>query len=167
MGKDRFLLGILLAIAALALLAVILFLTRQSWQQGYVADDTPEGVLRNYVLALENKDFQRAYGYLSEGAGKPGYERFRQDFISLQMGISGTSLQIGETQTIEKEAIVAVAVIRGGSGPFEDTYREPGSALLDRDESGAWKIVRMPNPYWGWDWYNPQLIKPVPAVPGD
>jgi len=56
MGKDRFLLGILLAIAALALLAVILFLTRQSGQQGYVADDTPEGVLRNYVLALENKD---------------------------------------------------------------------------------------------------------------
>ena len=166
MKTDRFLLVILGAIGLLVIAALLLFFIRQRGQE-YGPQDTPQGVVRNYVLALENKDFQRAYGYLIEGAGKPTYERFRQDFISLGMEASGASLQIGETQLFEREAIVALVVIRGGGGPFGDVYREPTSALLDRDASGGWKIARMPNPYWGWDWYNPQLIKPAPAVLGD
>jgi len=167
LGKDRFLWGILLGIAALAVLAVILFFARQSGQEGYASEAAPEGVVRNYVLSLEGKDFQRAYAYLGEAEGKPSYERFRQDLMTMQMEASRASLQIGEVQVFEREAVVALVVIRGGGGPFEDTWREQTSALLERDEAGDWKIVRLPTPYWGWDWYNPQLIKPVPAVPGD
>ena len=166
MAKDRFLLIILLIIAALAALAVVLFFVRQG-SQDYASDDTPQGVVRNYVLALEKKDFARAYAYLREGAGKPDFERFRQDFIGRGLDISSVAVQIGETQPSGVDVIVAVVVIRSGGGPFGDVYRESNSALLIKDESGAWKIASMPYPYWGWDWFNPQLQKPAPAVPGD
>lgn len=166
MAKDRFLLIILLTIVALAGLAVALFFVRQG-SQDYASDDTPQNVVRNYVLALEKKDFARAYAYLRQGAGKPDFERFRQDFIGRGLDISNVAIQIGETQPSGKDVIVSVVVIRSGGGPFGDVYRESNSALLVLDESGAWLIASMPYPYWGWDWYNPQLLKPAPAIPGD
>ena len=166
MAKDRFLLIILLTIVALAGLAVALFFVRQG-SQDYASDDTPQNVVRNYVLALEKKDFARAYAYLRQGAGKPDFERFRQDFIGRGLDISNVAVQIGETQPSGKDVIVSVVVIRSGGGPFGDVYRESNSALLVLDESGAWLIASMPYPYWGWDWYNPQLLKPAQAIPGD
>jgi hypothetical protein len=159
LAKDRFLWAIMGAIALLAALAVLLFLQRRG-AQDYTSEDTPQGIVFNYVLALEKKDFQRAYSYLAEGEGKPSYERFRQDLLSFQ---SAASLQISQAQVYEQEAFVELLVIRGGGGPFSDVYREPANALLVRDASGNWKISNMPYPYWGWDWYNPQLIKPVPG----
>ena len=161
MVRDRFLLIVLLVITALAALAVGLFFLRQG-QQDYVSNDTPQGVVRNYVLALEKKDFQRAYGYLREGQGKPEFERFRQDFLARQLDISNTSVRIGETQPSGDDVLVGLVVIRSGGGPFSDVYRESGSAVLTRDAARAWKITSMPYPYWGWDWYNPQLLKPAP-----
>ncbi|HEY5670953.1 MAG TPA: hypothetical protein VIS10_13230 [Anaerolineales bacterium] len=166
MAKDRFLLIILLIIVALAALAVVLFFVRQG-SQDYGSDISPQGVVRNYVLALEKKDFARAYGYLREGAGKPDFERFRQDFIGRELDISSVGVQIGETQPSGKDILVSVVVIRSGGGPFGDVYRESNSALLVLDETGSWKLASMPYPYWGWDWYNPQLQRSVPAVPGD
>ena len=161
MIRDRFLLTILIVIVVLAALAVGLFFLRQG-QQDYVSEDAPQDVIRNYVLALEGKDFQRAYGYLREGQGKPDFERFRQDFLSRQLDISGTAVRIGETQPSGEDVLVALVVIRSGGGPFGDVYRESNSAVLAQDEAGDWKIVSMPYPYWGWDWYNPQLLKPAP-----
>ncbi len=161
MARDRFLLIILLVIVALAALAVGLFFLRQG-QQDYVSDDTPQGVVRNYVLALEKKDFQRAYGYLRDGQGKPDFGRFRQDFLVRQLDLSASAVRIGETQPSGDDVILAVEVIRSGGGPFSDVYRESNSAVLTQNEAGVWKIVSMPYPYWGYDWYNPQLLKPAP-----
>lgn len=161
MIRDRFLLTILIVITALAALAVGLFFLRQG-QQDYVSEDTPQGVIHNYVLALERKDFQRAYGYLRDGQGKPDFERFRQDFLARQLDISGAAIRIGETQPSGEDVIIALVVIRSGGGPFGDVYRESNSAVLTQDEAGDWKIVSMPYPYWGWDWYTPQLMKPAP-----
>ncbi len=147
------------AIALLAALAVVLFFLRQGTQE-YTGEDTPQGVVHNYVLALESRDFQRAYNYLIEGEGKPTYERFRQDLLSFEFA---ASLQIGEAQVFEQEAIVNVTVIRGGGGPFEDVYRDAANAVLVLNDNNEWKISSMPYPYWGWDWFNPQLIKPTPG----
>jgi hypothetical protein len=163
--RDRFLLGILGSIVALALLAVGLFFLRQG-SQDYVSDDTPQGVLRNYVLALEKRDFERAYGYLRQGEGKPDFNRFREDFLARRLDLSGSAVQIGEAQPSGEDALVSLVVIRNGNGPFSDVYREPNTAVLVKDKTGAWKISTMPSPYWGWDWYNPQLMKPT-AAPGD
>ena len=147
------------AIALLAVLAIVLFYFRRGTQE-YTSEETPQGVVHNYVLALENRDFQRAYSYLAEGEGKPSYERFRQDLLSFQFA---ASLQISEAQIFEREAIVNVFVIRAGGGPFGDVYREAANAVLVLDDNKEWKISSMLYPYWGWGWYNPQVIKPAPG----
>jgi len=43
--------------------ALILFFVRNQ-QPAYGAEDTPEGVLYNYAVALQLHDYERAYGYL-------------------------------------------------------------------------------------------------------
>lgn len=156
MKQDRFLIGILVGIVLLVLIAVGLFIARGG-EQEYGLDDTPQGVIRNYVLALEKGDFQRAYGYLYEASDKPNFDQFRQSFLAQRLDTSGTALQIGEVRLTGAEATVDVVVIRGGSGPFNDVYRENTRALLEMDSSSDWKIVNLPYPYWNWDWYTPNM----------
>ena len=57
MKQDKFLTGILIGIGVLIVIALGLFFTRQD-KRDYVADDKPEGVVYNYVLAVVNKDYQ-------------------------------------------------------------------------------------------------------------
>ena len=155
MKQDRFLIGILVGIALLVLIALGLFITRKG-EQDYGPDDTPQGVIRNYVLALEKGEFQRAYGYLYDAQDKPDLEQFRQSFLTNRLDTSGVALQIGQVREVGAEAIVELVVIHGGSGPFNDVYRENTRALLEMDSTGAWKIVNLPYPYWNWDWYTPR-----------
>ena len=70
MKQDRFLIGILVGVAVLVVVAVGVFFLRQN-DQTYIAEDTPDGVVHNYVLAIQLGDYDRAYGYLAEGEGKP------------------------------------------------------------------------------------------------
>ena len=65
MKQDRFLVGILIFIGVLVVVALALFFIRQD-NQVYVADDTPDNIVRNYALALQKQDFQRAYTYLAD-----------------------------------------------------------------------------------------------------
>ena len=159
MKSDRFLLALLIGIAALVLAALSLFFTRQS-RQAYGPQDTPQGVVRNYVLALEKRDYERAYSLLSEGEGKPDFERFRRDFLARRVDPSNAALLIqGDWQSGDQTGVDLVLIFAGG-GPFGDSYRQPDQALLTRDPAGEWKLTRMPYPFWGYDWYTQNLPKP-------
>jgi hypothetical protein len=161
MKQDRFFWIILSIIALLALTAVGLFLLRQQ-RQAYGAEDTPQGVLYNYLLALEKGDYTRAYRYLHSAAGKPDLERFRQAFLTRQLDLSNVAVQIGEAYPSDDQVVVSLVLIRSGGGPFGEVYRENASAWMTRDSQGEWKIVNMPYPYWGWDWYT---TPPAPVIP--
>ena len=56
MKNDRFLLGILIGIGLLVALALGLYFLRQE-QPAYVNDETPEGVVHNYVTAVQLGDY--------------------------------------------------------------------------------------------------------------
>jgi hypothetical protein len=165
MKKDRFLIGILVGIGVLAVLAIILFATRQS-KAVYVADDNPAGVVQNYVLAIYKMDYPRAYGYLAEGQNKPTLASFRQSFTLQRFEISNYGLQVGEVTIEADDATVSVTLINAGNGPFNDVNRNIQSVVLRR-QSGAWKIDNMPYPYWDYSWYQvpaiPQKAIPIPA----
>ena len=60
MKQDRFLTGILIGIGVLVVVALAVFFSRKD-AQTYVPDDTPEGVVYNYVLAVLNKDYEKAF----------------------------------------------------------------------------------------------------------
>ena len=154
MKPDRFLWALVIGIGVLVIAAVGLFFLRRGGQE-YGPDDTPESVLRNYALALQKLDYTRAYALLQDAEGKPDFERFRAYFLTRAADPSSVGLSIQGSTVTGDQAVVEVVVLYNDSGPFVDTNRSPGSALLVRAASGAWKIASVPYPFWGYDWYMP------------
>lgn len=146
MKHDRFLQAILAAIGLLAAAALAIYFIHQN-SQAYGAEDTPEGVVRNYVLALQQQDYDRAYTYTAEQRDRPDFENFRLDILSLDNEILNTGLQIGEVRLLDDQAIIELNIIRRDSRFLGDMQREAQQALLIRDQSGAWKIMEMPYPF--------------------
>jgi hypothetical protein len=159
MKQDRFLMGILIFIGVLVVAALVLFTVRNK-KPDYGPEDKPEGVLYNYAVALQLHDYERAYSYLAEKDNKPTYNTFHQAFLTRQLDSSNSALQIGNVQMLENgEAWVNVTIQYAGSGLFNNGGYSTDKATLVK-QNGAWKITFLPNPYWGWDWYQ---STPVPV----
>ncbi len=155
MKQDKFLTGILIGIAALILLALGLFFTRQDSKRAYVADSTPDGVVHNYVLAALNKDYQKAYGYLADLNHKPTYEEFRQSFFNGNINSSNVGIEVGAVEINQDEATVTLGVYYSNGDPFSSRSANPDRALLVK-QNGAWKLSSMPYNYWNYSWYQPK-----------
>ncbi len=163
MKQDRFLIGILVGIGVLVVVALALFFTRRD-QQEYVADDTPEGVVHNYALAVFREDYEMAYSYLVEAENKPTYNEFLQAFFNHYVNPDNTGLELGETEIAGDEAFVTVYLIYSSSDPFSSGYRNTETARLERQD-GEWKLLEMPYNFWYYDWYQPEP-EPVKAPRG-
>ena len=153
MKQDKFLIGILIGIGALVVLALVLFFTRQD-KHDYLPDDTPEGVAHNYVLAVLNKDYEKAYGYLADLKNKPTYEEFRQSFLNNMVNPDNAGVDIGEATITDDEAIVEIIIYYSYSDPFSSRTGTPDQALLVKQD-GAWKLSSMPAyNFWDYNWYQ-------------
>lgn len=152
MKQDKFLTGILIGVGALVVLALALFFTRQD-KRDYLPDDTPEGVAHNYVLAVINKDYEKAYGYLADLKYKPTYEEFRQSFLNGMVNPGNTGLDIGEATINGDEAVVDLTLYYSYSDPFSSRTGTSDRALLV-EQSGEWKVSSMPYNFWDWNWYQ-------------
>ena len=152
MKQDKFLTGILIGIGALIVLALALFFMRQQ-KQDYVTDNTPEGVVHNYVLALLNKDYQKAYDYLADLEHKPTYEEFRQSFFNNSVNPGDAGVDIGSTEINDDEAFVALSIYYSSSDPFSSRYSSQDQALLVQ-QGGEWKLNSMPYNFWDYGWYQ-------------
>jgi hypothetical protein len=155
MKQDRFLTGILVGIAVLVVIALAVFFMRKD-TESYISEDTPEGVVHNYVLAVLNKDYQKAYGYLADLENKPTYEQFRDSFLKGMINPNNSAVDVGKSEINGDTASVEVAMIYSQSDPFSTGYRDVQRAILVK-QGGGWKLSSMPY-YYFWDgaWY-PQL----------
>ena len=163
MKQDRFLTGILIGIGVLIAAALVVFFTRQQ-QVSYELEGTPAGVVHNYVLAILNKDYEKAYGYLADLNQKPSYDTFRQAFAigRLDPGQSGT--KIGAAEITGDSATVDVTMVNAAGGdPFSSGFNDLGRAQL-LSQNGAWKISSMPAyNLWDFSWYQvPPKTVPAP-----
>jgi hypothetical protein len=153
MKQDRFLTSILVGIALLVVVALAVFFIRRD-KQTYVAEDTPEGVVHNYVLAVLNGDYQKAYGYLADLENKPTYEQFRDAFIKGVVNPNNSAVDIGDSEINTDTASVDVALIYNPSDPFSTGYRDVQRAILVK-QGQAWKLSSMPTYYyWDYSWYQ-------------
>jgi hypothetical protein len=153
MKQDKFLTGILIGIGVLIVLALVLFFTRQNGQSNYVAGDNPEDVVHNYVLAVLNKDYQKAYGYLADVENKPTYEEFRQSFFNGMVYPTDSGVEVGSAEINGNEAIVTLSVYYSVNDPFASRYASEDRALLVK-QNGVWKLSSMPNNFWDYGWYQ-------------
>jgi hypothetical protein len=153
MKQDRFLTGILISIGVLVVVALAVFFLRRG-SQTYIAEDVPEGVVHNYVLAVLNGDYEKAYGYLAELDHKPTSEQFRDAFIKGTVNPTSSAVDIGQSDINNDTAVVEVTMIYDPSDPFSTGYRDVQRAILVR-QGGAWKLSSMPCYYfWDCSWYQ-------------
>ncbi len=152
MKQDRFLIWILIGIAILIVLALGLFFARQG-QQDYRTGNSPEDVVFNYVLAVTNKDYQKAYGYLADLDNKPTYEKFRQSFFNGMVSPSGVGVDVGSAEIGGDMATVEMSLIYSPEDPFSSGYRNTDHAQLVL-QNGQWKINSMPYNFWNYNWYQ-------------
>ncbi len=159
MKQDRFLIGILIGIGLLIIIALAVFFTRQDTQT-YVSEAAPEGVVHNYVLAVLNQDYQKAYGYLADLNDKPTFAEFRQSFAVGRISPSEMGLRVGKANVIGDAASVEVDMVNAPGGLFSSGYDNTGLAQLVR-QNGAWKISSMPvYTMWDYMWYQAPPAKP-------
>lgn len=156
MKQDRFLTGILIGIAVLVVVALAVFFIRRD-TQSYISEETPEGVVHNYVLAVLNGDYQKAYGYLADLENKPTYEEFRDAFVKGVVNPNNSAVDVGQSDVNNDTASVEVAMLYNPSDPFSTGYRDVQRAILVMQE-GAWKISSMPGYYyWDYNWYQEKV----------
>jgi hypothetical protein len=161
MKQDRFLIGILVFIGVLVVASLAIFFIRPG-APGYQAEDTPGGIVYNFALAVQNKDVDRAYGYLADQEYKPSRTAFRQAILNGYLYTDGYALQVDETRILDTdEAWVSVSVHYLSSGPFDNGWTSQDHASLVR-QNGQWKLNYMPSPYWSYDWYQPPYDTTVP-----
>jgi hypothetical protein len=157
MKQDRFLMGILIFIGVLVIAALALFFIRNE-KPTYGAEDTPAGVLYNYAVALQLRDYERAYGYLAEKNDRPTYQAFYQAFLTRALDTSNSALQIGDVQMLENgDAWVNLTIQNAGNGLLDNGWSNTDKGTLIK-QKGVWKITYLPYPFWGWDWYQPTVV---------
>ncbi|MFN2236690.1 MAG: hypothetical protein ACK2U1_20865 [Anaerolineales bacterium] len=150
MKQDRFLIAILAAVGIMVIAALLVFFLRND-SQAYGTEDTPQGVVRNYIIAIYHEDFERAYKALQDASDKPSYQDFQQSFLSRRLDPSDVSVRITGEKISDDNAVVKLNLTHGGTRLFDGSWSEPGNAILVL-QNGDWKLVEMPYPYWDWQW---------------
>lgn len=154
MKQDKFLMGILIGIVLLIVASVGIYFSRRGTPLYYQSEDQPDGVVFNYILALRQKDFNRAYGYLSEGEYKPTMVEFKTAMLNNQSQIELAIVDIRETTIDGNNAVVQVVSLNQyNDGIFSSGYENPENAALEK-VAGDWKIQSMPYLFWDYSWYN-------------
>ncbi len=144
-STDKFLIGIVAGIVLLIVIALVVTLTKP--EPTYQAEDNPEGITHNYILALQKEDFERAYGYLSPSL--PGYPDTLEEFsrivhkYSYRFRLSTNStIAVEESSITGAYADVRVSLSRFRSGDIFDSGLYTYTRKMElRLENGEWKIV--------------------------
>lgn len=156
-GSDRFLL--LIVIGVLLLVALALVLVFRTPPPAYLPEDTPEGVAHNYLLALRQADYERAYRYLDPALpGLPtGVAGFADDIgrnpwqfergSSVDLAVQGSQVFSDGTARVE---VLRTNYNNGlfGSSSYSTTF-----GLQLRPDNGTWRLVDGED-YWHYCWSN-------------
>lgn len=155
---DKFLISIVGGVILLVVAAFVVVLLRP--RPTYQSEDTPEAVAHNYLLALKQKDYARAYTYLSPAI--PGYPDSSEDFAEdirdnswlFNNGNDSATLEVESADITGSRAIVSVReTVFYAGGLFDSSqYSNIFEITLEQDTTtGVWKIVESDS-YWAWCW---------------
>jgi len=155
-STDKFLVGIVGGVVLLVVVAFIAAYVRP--KPSYQSDDVPDGVAYNYLFALQQKDYTRAYSYLSPTL--KGHPSDLDSFIAIinqqkwnfQADESSTTIAIEATKLTGDTATVTVRHTTFyndgllGRSPYNNNF----DMRLRRDK-GAWKIISS-SAFWAYCW---------------
>jgi hypothetical protein len=158
-NSDKILIAIVGGVLLLVAVAFVVALTRP--EPTYQADDTPESVAHNYLLAFQKGDYERAYRYLSPDIENypPDLEQFVADVQntgynfnldqqnSVTLEIVGSEVT-GDLATVDVRQTTFYQGDLFNSGEWSHTF----PMRLRRNSAGeAWKI-HASDSYWAYCW---------------
>lgn len=144
-GPDKFLIGIVAGMFLLVVVAFAVVLLRP--EPEYRSDDSPEAAVHNYLLALRQEDYERAYGFLSprlksypgdveafveEIEARSFYFRLDRD-VSLSVQSATVRSSTATVDVLETQAY--------NNGPFNSRQVDRTFDMKLRQENGAWKLI--------------------------
>ena len=144
--QDRFLLIILGVIGVLIVVAIVFFFVRRN-NPTYKPNDTPEGVVHNYLLALNQENYEKAYSYIATSDTRPDYEEFERRMIRKRPQLLQTSVRILSVDITGNQATVELSTTSEEIELFEQPRSDHRQAkLILQDE--VWKLTQMPYFLW-------------------
>lgn len=114
-------------------------------------EDTPEGVVQRFFLALEAEDYREAYSYLSSAVREEeSYQSWSRQLVGNRDGPEWT-VMLGESLVVGNQATVEVTYTRFyPSTPlleFIDPIRTSRITIYLEKEGSSWGIT---SPTWFW-----------------
>lgn len=144
--------NLIVSIIAILLLSALVLMYINQNKADYLPETTPQNVVHNYVLSLNQEDYERAYTYLSSEHAEITLSEFEQALSERKNEIKNSNITISRILDGD-DAIVLQLNIRKNyernllTNP--DLYNEFGQLV---NENGEWKISSMPEPYWPEEW---------------
>ena len=151
--SSRALLGFGIAVAVLIIGTLILVLTLGKGNSPLLSENTPQGVVQRYLLAVQEKNYPAAYAYLvpsdPQNINNPA-QTYDNWLISAQNNTNttwkanlGTVTVNGDSATV----IVMVDVFRAG-GPFANPVNTNNLTFILKQSGATWLIVSPTDLYW-------------------
>lgn len=164
--SSKIIIGI---IGAIVLLAIVMFAVTLK-NSTYQTEDKPENIAFNYLFAIQHKEYERAYGYLS-----PNIDGYPKDVNAFIEGLSHAISLLGDSSaTLEIDSVnrngarvnVNITIKKFDYGGILGSgyITEHPVVTLQQDINGEWKIIDSRG-YWGSCWTTPSMcgIGPTPT----
>lgn len=155
--RDWFLISIVVGIVAIVIAGLVLALSG-SEPRDYVSDEDPQGVAFNYLLAIQKKDYDRAYGYLAaELPSRPAdagqfFDDLQDSWNCSSEQLEQSGFRIDESEIFTDRAVVFVEqtiYTRGGIfGGGSYTNRHTVNLI---QEPAGWRINNS-DQCWSFEW---------------
>ena len=151
--SSRALIGFGIGIGVLVLVTIILVLTLGRGKSALLSENTPQGIVQRYLLAIQEKDYSAAYKYLAP----PEPVNVKEPVLSYEMWLTSAQNSVnstwkanlgevnisGETANVN----VTIGVLRPG-GPFGNPVNTSNVTFFLKNVGSNWLIVSPADLYW-------------------
>jgi hypothetical protein len=150
---KRTLIGFAIGIGALLIVTIILVLTLGSRQPALLDASTPQGVVQRYMLAIQDKQYQTAYGYLAPVDPKNPDSPF-QSYENWLMSVNNSDnstwkANLGEVTVNGETANVQVNIDVFHPGDGLSNPVRSNSIVFNLKKTGSnWMIISPTYVYW-------------------
>lgn len=151
-SSRRWLIVFTIVISVLVTATISLVLLTKGNEVTLLPENTPQGVVQHYLIAIQEKNYQKAYDYLSLDPSQKittyndWLQMVGQPYVSNQSAWKAT---LGKTTPNGDYATVEVTIdtVRPG-GPFDNPVRSQQIIFQLRIVGGKWLITSPTYIYW-------------------
>lgn len=149
-SSRRWLFAFGLAIGVLVIATVVLVLATSSREdEPLLPENTPEGTVQRFLLAVRDEDYLAAESYLSPTIDDKIPYDLRRNRTAGPGEEPGWRITLGKSIVRDDEATVDVTVsVFSPRGPFENSVRTHRVTFFLKKEGTSWKITSPVNLWW-------------------